>query len=127
MGSLGIVDQFRNVLGLQLEICSQAPLTGFFRNGYCATCPEDFGVHTVCAQMTDDFLNYTKQQGNDLSAPQAHFPGLKSGDRWCLCAERWKEAFQANLAPPLFLKATHYNTLDIISIENLVSKALDNH
>ena len=108
----------RNVLGGELEPCSRNPLTGFFRNGCCETGPDDLGLHTVCAVMTARFLAYSKSVGNDLSTPQPayHFPGLKPGDRWCLCAPRWKEALDDGQAPPLVLEATHEETLAIVPL-----------
>jgi uncharacterized protein (DUF2237 family) len=108
----------RNVLGGELEPCSRNPVTGFFRNGCCETGPDDLGLHTVCAVMTAEFLAYSKSVGNDLSTPQPHyhFPGLKPGDHWCLCAPRWKEALDAGMAPPLVLAATHEETLAIVPL-----------
>ena len=108
----------RNVLGGELEPCSRDPVTGFFRNGCCETGPDDLGLHTVCAVMTAEFLAYSKAVGNDLSTPQPayHFPGLKPGDRWCLCAPRWKEALDDGQAPPLVLEATHEETLAIVPL-----------
>jgi uncharacterized protein (DUF2237 family) len=108
----------RNVLGGELEPCSRNPLTGFFRNGCCETGPDDLGLHTVCAVMTERFLAYSKSVGNDLSTPQPayHFPGLKPGDRWCLCAPRWKEALDDGEAPPVVLEATHEETLAIVPL-----------
>jgi len=105
----------RNVLGGELAPCSTAPLTGFFRNGCCETGPEDTGQHTVCAVMTAEFLQFSRLAGNDLSTPQPQFgfPGLRPGDRWCLCAPRWKEALDAGVAPPLILEATHEEVLAI--------------
>ena len=105
----------RNVLGERLESCSIDQVTGFFRNGCCDTAPEDVGSHTVCAVMTAAFLAFSKARGNDLSTPvpQFGFPGLKPGDRWCLCAPRWKEALDAGAAPKLVLDATHEETLAI--------------
>ena len=93
----------RNVLGGELAPCSMDPLTGFYRNGCCETGPHDLGLHTVCAVMTDDFLAFSKARGNDLSTPRPDlaFPGLKAGDRWCLCASRWAEALEAGAAPPV--------------------------
>ena len=103
----------RNVLGGELESCSLDPVTGFFRNGCCETGPQDTGIHTVCAVMTADFLAFSKSMGNDLSTPVPDFgfPGLKPGDRWCLCAPRWMEALEAGAAPLLVLEATHEETL----------------
>ncbi len=95
-----------NVLGEDLELCSAEPLTGYYRDGCCNTGADDAGVHVVCAQMTDEFLEFSKAAGNDLSTPQseAGFPGLTAGDRWCLCASRWKEAFDAGVAPSVVLR-----------------------
>ncbi|HEY1880165.1 MAG TPA: DUF2237 domain-containing protein [Caulobacteraceae bacterium] len=105
----------RNVLGGELEPCSLSPKTGFFRNGCCETGPEDIGQHTVCAVMTDEFLRFSLNVGNDLSTPRPEFdfPGLRSGDRWCLCAPRWKEALDAGAAPKVVLEATHEEVLAI--------------
>jgi hypothetical protein len=105
----------RNVLGGELEPCSLSPKTGFFRNGCCETGPEDIGQHTVCAVMTDEFLRFSLNVGNDLSTPRPEFdfPGLRSGDRWCLCAPRWKEALDAGSAPKVVLEATHEEVLAI--------------
>jgi uncharacterized protein (DUF2237 family) len=105
----------RNVLGGELTPCSQAPMTGFFRNGCCETGPDDTGLHTVCAVMTAEFLAYSASVGNDLSTPhpEYQFPGLKPGDRWCLCAPRWKEALDAGCAPLVVLESTHEETLAI--------------
>jgi uncharacterized protein (DUF2237 family) len=108
----------RNVTGGELKPCSTAPLTGFFRNGCCETGPDDLGLHTVCAVMSAEFLAFSKAAGNDLSTPQPAygFPGLKPGDRWCLCAPRWKEALDAGVAPQLVLEATHEETLAIVPL-----------
>jgi uncharacterized protein (DUF2237 family) len=108
----------RNVTGGELKPCSTAPLTGFFRNGCCETGPDDLGLHTVCAVMSAEFLAFSKAAGNDLSTPQPAygFPGLKPGDRWCLCAPRWKEALDAGMAPKLVLEATHEETLAIVPL-----------
>jgi uncharacterized protein (DUF2237 family) len=108
----------RNVLGSELIPCSQDPVTGFFRNGCCETGPEDLGLHTVCAVMTQEFLAYSKAAGNDLSTPipEYGFPGLKPGDRWCLCAPRWKEALDAGMAPQVVLESTHEETLAIVPL-----------
>lgn len=105
----------RNVLGGELLPCSNDPVTGFFRNGCCETGPHDLGLHTVCAVMTADFLGFSKAAGNDLSTPRPDldFTGLKPGDRWCLCAPRWKEALDAGCAPPVVLASTHEDTLAI--------------
>jgi uncharacterized protein (DUF2237 family) len=117
----------RNVLGSELEACSFEPLTGFYRNGCCDTGPEDLGVHTVCAQVTDDFLEFSRSHGNDLSTPTPAFgfPGLVAGDRWCLCAARWLEAWEAGVAPPVYLSATHEATLAVMPVELLLDHALD--
>ena len=116
----------KNVFGTDLEIASLSPLTGFYRDGYCSTGSNDSGIHVVAAVMTNEFLQYSKKQGNDLVTPnlQYGFPGLKPGDVWCLCAKRWKEAFDASVAPPVLLNATNKRALDYISMENLTSKAL---
>jgi uncharacterized protein (DUF2237 family) len=113
--------QDRNVLGGPLAPCSRQPLTGFFRDGCCRTGPDDAGVHTVCALMTHDFLEFTVSAGNDLVTPQPQwgFPGLVAGDRWCLCASRWLEAAKARRAPPVVLEATHEKTLEIVPLELL--------
>ena len=110
-----------NVLGGVLLPCSTEPLTGFFRDGCCNTGPEDHGLHTVCAVMTAEFLSFSKARGNDLSTPMPRygFPGLKPGDRWCLCAARWKEALDADAAPRVVLEATHLATLHVVSLDDL--------
>jgi uncharacterized protein (DUF2237 family) len=117
----------RNVFGEPLSECCSEPLTGFYRDGSCNTGPEDFGVHTVCALMTADFLAFSKAAGNDLSTPipQAGFESLKPGDCWCLCAARWREAFEAGHAPRIRLAATHEATLEIVPLETLKKYALD--
>jgi uncharacterized protein (DUF2237 family) len=116
----------RNVLGNQLEACSSSPLTGFYRDGRCSTGPRDRGLHVVCARMTTLFLRYTKAQGNDLStpAPRYRFPGLRAGDRWCLCAARWREAHVVGMAPPVVLEATHARALTIVPARELAKTAL---
>jgi uncharacterized protein (DUF2237 family) len=116
----------KNVLGGALESCSTDPMTGFFRNGCCETGPQDLGTHVVCAQVTDEFLAYTKSQGNDLSTPKPihEFPGLKAGDKWCLCISRWKEALQAGAAPPIVLSATHEAALKVVPLEVLKEHAI---
>jgi uncharacterized protein (DUF2237 family) len=108
----------RNVLGGELKPCSGDPVTGFYRNGCCETGPHDLGLHTVCAVMTEAFLAYSRSVGNDLSTPipEAQFPGLKPGHRWCLCAPRWKEALDAGMAPPVVLESTHEETLAIVPL-----------
>jgi uncharacterized protein len=115
----------RNVLGSKLEMCCTAPMTGFYRNGRCETGADDRGIHVVCAQVTDEFLDFTRAQGNDLSAPSFSFPGLKAGDRWCLCAARWQEALEAGVAPPVNLAATHAAALNTVSLEDLTRHALE--
>ena len=110
-----------NVLGEALNTCSTAPMTGFFRNGQCGTCAEDHGSHTVCAVMTEEFLAYSKYLGNDLSTPRPEyaFPGLKAGDRWCLCAARFLQAHHEGVAPRIDLSATHRRALDVVPLEIL--------
>jgi uncharacterized protein (DUF2237 family) len=117
----------RNVLGEPLVPCCTKPLTGFYRDGSCNTGPEDFGRHTVCAQVDAEFLAFSRAQGNDLSMPvlEFGFPGLKPGDCWCLCAERWKEAFEAGVAPKIRLMATHEATLDLVPLDILKRYAID--
>jgi uncharacterized protein (DUF2237 family) len=117
----------RNVYGEPLAGCSERPLTGFFRTGCCHTGPEDLGLHTVCVEVTAEFLAFSKARGNDLSTPQPGFgfPGLKPGDRWCLCAARWREAFEAGRAPRVILGATHEATLEIVDLKDLKSHAID--
>lgn len=117
----------RNVLGDRLQSCSEAPVTGFYRDGCCNTGPDDLGLHTVCTLMTAEFLEFSRARGNDLSTPMPEmgFPGLKPGDRWCLCAARWKEALDAGMAPRVFLTATHEATLEVVSLEDLKKYALD--
>ena len=112
----------KNVLGSELAVCSVSPMTGWFRDGYCRTDLQDQGSHTVCAELTETFLQYTKSLGNDLSTPrpQFGFPGLVAGDRWCLCAGRWREAMRSGVAPPVVMEATHqaalrHNTLNEMS------------
>ncbi len=117
----------RNVFGEPLSTCSIAPMTGFYRDGCCETGPEDTGRHVVCAQVTQEFLEYSRARGNDLVTPRPEFgfPGLKPGDRWCLCALRWREAMEAGIAPPVALAATHERALDIIDLQELKAHALD--
>ena len=117
----------RNVLGGPLGRCSDKPLTGFFRDGCCNTSGQDVGSHTVCVQLSEGFLEFSKARGNDLSTPRPEFdfPGLKPGDRWCLCAERWREALHAGKAPRVFLDASNAAALAIISLEDLKRHALD--
>ena len=117
----------RNVLGGTLANCSKQPLTGFFRDGCCNTSDEDRGSHTVCAVMTDEFLEFSVAQGNDLVTPMPmfNFPGLKAGDKWCLCAARWLEAYEAGAAPKISLAATHEAALEIVPLEALIEHAID--
>ncbi len=117
----------KNVFGEAILPCSTSPMTGFYRDGCCNTGPEDRGVHTVCSEMTEAFLDFSRERGNDLSTPipAFGFKGLKPGDRWCLCAPRWAEAFEAGKAPKVFLRATHLRTLDFVSLEDLKRHAID--
>ena len=117
----------RNVLGGTLQICSTRPMTGFFRDGCCNTGPQDRGSHTVCVVMTAEFLTYSKSAGNDLSTPvpEYGFPGLSPGDRWCLCAPRWQEAFEAEAAPKVVLAATHEGALEYTALADLKKFAVD--
>ena len=126
-GGEGRPEAPRNVLGEVLEICSITPMTGFYRDGCCNTGREDMGSHTVCAVMTAAFLEFSKSRGNDLSTPlpEFGFPGLKPGDRWCLCAPRWQEAFEANQAPRVVLRATHEGALAHCSLGDLKRFAVD--
>jgi uncharacterized protein len=115
----------KNVLGTDLEVCGTSPLTGFYRDGCCSTGAEDRGVHVVCARVTAEFLEFSKSVGNDLSTPNPvfGFAGLQPGDRWCLCADRWKEAFDAGVAPPVVLEATHARALEWASLDELRAHA----
>ena len=117
----------KNVLGEPLQACCHEPRTGFYRDGYCHTGPEDGGVHTVCARMSAEFLDYSRAQGNDLSTPRPAFgfAGLKPGDFWCLCAARWQQALAAGVAPRVRLVATHEATLEIVALDDLKAHALD--
>lgn len=117
----------RNVLGTELAACGTDPVTGFFRDGRCRTGPEDPGRHTVCAEMTSEFLVFTRSRGNDLATPLpvAGFPGLQPGDRWCLCALRWREAAEAGCAPPVVLEATDESALEVVGLDVLKAHALD--
>jgi uncharacterized protein (DUF2237 family) len=119
----------KNVLGGELQLCSRNPLTGFYRDGCCNTGFDDTGIHVVCARMTQEFLDFSRQHGNDLTtpAPQYGFPGLKPGDRWCLGAARWKEACHAGVAPPVILAATHVAVLEFVPLDVLKAHALDLH
>jgi hypothetical protein len=117
----------RNVFGEPIATCSLRPMTGFYRNGCCDTGPEDFGVHTVCVELTAEFLEFSKARGNDLSAPRPEFgfPGLVPGDRWCLSAARLAEALEAGRAPRVVLAATNQATLEVVALEDLKGLALD--
>ena len=117
----------RNVLGGPLAVCSSAPRTGFLRDGCCNTGADDVGIHVICARMTREFLEFERQRGNDLVTPMpaAQFPGLSPGDRWCVCAGRWREAFDAGVAPPVVLEATHEEALAIVPLADLRRDALD--
>lgn len=116
-----------NVLGTALISCCQNPMTGFYRDGYCRTGPGDHGLHTVCAVMTEDFLAFSKAQGNDLSTPRPEyeFPGLIEGDRWCLCVTRWAEALEAGMAPQVVLEATHTSALEFVDLADLQEHAYE--
>jgi hypothetical protein len=121
------IDDQRNVFGEIIDTCSNRPMTGFYRTGCCHTGEDDVGLHTVCVEMTAEFLAFSKLRGNDLSTPlpEFGFPGLNAGDRWCLCAQRWKEAFDAGMAPRVILRATHEATLENVALEDLKRYAID--
>ncbi|MCB1692471.1 MAG: DUF2237 domain-containing protein [Pseudomonadales bacterium] len=121
-----VKDNALNVYGEPLEPCGTRPMTGFFRDGYCNTCREDAGSHTVCVEVTREFLEFSRFAGNDLSTPHPEiaFPGLKPGDRWCLCAGRWLEAHEKGMAPRVFLANTHIRALDIVPLELLEAYAV---
>jgi hypothetical protein len=114
-----------NVLGTELETCSEDPVTGFYRNGCCETGPDDVGLHLVCVVLTEEFLIFSRSVGNDLSTPRPEwgFPGLSAGDRWCLCVERWREALSAGVAPQVHLEATHISTLEFVDRSDLEEHA----
>lgn len=116
----------KNVLGTTLQSCSLDPPTGFFRDGCCRTGADDQGLHLVCAEMTENFLEYSKLQGNDLitPVPAFGFQGLKPGDRWCLCVLRWKEAFESGIAPKIVLESTHISTLEFVDLSDLEAHAI---
>ena len=118
--------QALNVLGSALVPCSYDPLTGFYRDGCCKTDEHDAGSHVICAKVTQEFLDFSVSAGNDLSTPRPEyrFAGLKAGDRWCLCARRWQEAFQAGVAPPVVLESTHERALDFVTLAQLQTCAL---
>ena len=117
----------RNVLGGKLQPCCKFPMTGFYRDGYCRTGPDDIGKHTICIQATEEFLAFSKEAGNDLSTPhpEMDFPGLIPGDQWCLCALRWQEAFENGTAPKVKLSATDESALEIIDLEDLKQYAIE--
>lgn len=116
-----------NVFGKALQCCCTSPVTGFYRDGYCRTGPDDVGLHTVCALVTAEFLHFSKSRGNDLTTPRPEygFPGLKPGDKWCLCVRRWAEALEADVAPKVCLKATHISALEFIDLEDLKQHAAE--
>jgi uncharacterized protein (DUF2237 family) len=115
----------RNVLNTPLETCCESPMTGFYRDGCCNTGGEDVGLHLVCVQVTAEFLAFSRQRGNNLSTAQRGFPGLKPGDRWCLCVQRWQEAHAAGMAPQVVLAASHVSTLEFVSLEELREYAIE--
>ena len=117
----------KNVLGDELQVCCLRPMTGFYRTGCCEVGPDDMGVHAVCVEVTAEFLEFSKSRGNDLSTPRQEmgFPGLKPGDRWCLCAARWQEAFEAGMAPMVVLQSTHEKALEFCELSDLRKFALD--
>ncbi len=117
----------KNVLGTTLKSCSTDPMTGFYRDGCCNTGGEDSGVHTICVRVTEEFLKFSRSRGNDLSTPRPEygFPGLVPGDQWCLCAMRWKEAYDAGCAPQVLLESTHILTLEFVGLAALREHALD--
>jgi len=117
----------KNVLGTELQTCCKFPMTGFFRDGFCRTCAEDVGRHVVCIRVTEAFLEFSSEAGNDLSTPhpEMDFPGLIPGDQWCLCALRWQEAMEAGAAPEVVLSATHESALEVLNLDDLKANALD--
>ncbi len=117
----------KNVLGEELQPCSMSPLTGYYRDGCCNSVSGDVGLHLVCAEMTAEFLEFSTARGNDLETPipEFGFPGLKPGDRWCLCVERWKEALEAGMAPKVVLAATHISSLEFVDLEDLKARSAD--
>lgn len=116
----------KNVLGTDLAMCCTDPMTGYYRNGVCQNGPGDFGLHIVCARMTDEFLEFTSRRGNDLSTPnpESGFPGLQAGDQWCLCVSRWVEAVREGVAPPVILEATHISALEFVELHVLKAHAV---
>lgn len=121
------MDESLNVLDEPLEVCGQTPVTGFYRDGCCNTSDEDFGSHTICIEVNQKFLEYTRFRGNDLSTPMPDFgfPGLQVGDRWCLCAQRWLEALDDGMAPRVLLRSTHKRALEIVTLDQLKEFAKD--
>jgi hypothetical protein len=121
------MEKVKNVLGETLKVCCTSPMTGFYRNGFCETGPRDLGTHVVCAEVTEEFLEFTSSEGNDLirPSPEHGFPGLTPGDRWCLCVSRWKEALDAGIAPPVVLAATNQATIKYVSLDDLKKYAVD--
>lgn len=121
------MDKSINVFGEELEVCGENPVTGFYRDGKCNTCDEDVGSHTVCIETSQEFLEYSRFKGNDLSTPMPEFGfgGLKPGDSWCLCAVRWLEAVESNMAPRVYLQKTHIRALEVVPIEILKKYAVD--
>ena len=117
----------KNVLGTELKTCCTDPMTGFYRDGYCRTGADDVGRHTICILATNEFLEFSKAAGNDLSTPRPEFafPGLKAGDKWCLVAMRWQQALDAGMAPQVYLEATHESALEIISLDDLKKYSVD--
>ena len=117
----------KNILGTDLKCCGTKPMTGYFRDGFCRTTETDRGRHVVACIVNERFLHFTRQMGNDLSSPNPmyNFPGLKPGDKWCVCALRWKEAFDAGCAPEVILEATHEKSLDYVNLDNLISMSSD--
>ena len=113
----------RNVLGGALQCCCKNPLTGFYRDGHCQTGPDDVGQHTLCTQVTQEFLSFSFACGNDLSTPRGGFAGLKPGDKWCVCVARWKEALDAGVASPVVLEATHEKALEVVTMQDLLMHA----
>lgn len=121
------MEKGKNVLGGEIESCCTSPMTGFYRDGCCNTGEQDLGAHVVCAEVTEEFLEFSRGAGNDLSSPVPWmgFPGLVPGDRWCVCAARWREALDAGQAPPVILAATHERALEFVSLDDLKRHALD--
>ena len=117
----------KNILGTDLKCCGTKPMTGYFRDGFCRTTETDRGRHVVACIVNEKFLHFTRQMGNDLSSPNPmyNFPGLKPGDKWCVCALRWKEAFDAGCAPDVILEATHEKSLDYVALDDLISMSSD--